>query len=293
MIEYGKPRDISPEITQKLKQTDLSDTEIYFHVGVERTGTKFLQKRIFPKYKSVHFINKDRYADAKEIILRKEHSRYLVSMELNLNSHFEVEVRDFLSAFPNAKIIMVMRPISGWVISHYKRIIKNGFNLTLEQFWSAKGESVFEPNELYYFPKIELLEKLTKTPPLYLLHPDLISDPKAFLRRIADYLGEPFNEEELDLSPVHKSYKERQLKALQLAMKYVNIARQKPYKNELRNRIYRLRVDLIRYLVIYLTPFIPKAWLKSGAFVSKEQKEQIKTFYQKDWQKVLEFVKER
>ena len=71
-----------------------SDIEIYFHVGVERTGTKYLQKSIFPTYKGIHFINKDEYFNAKQIIAKRKHKRYLVSMELNLSPQFEAEVKD-------------------------------------------------------------------------------------------------------------------------------------------------------------------------------------------------------
>ena len=93
---------------------EYEDIEVFFHVGVERTGTKYLQKTIFPDYESVHFINRNRYHKATQIIAKREHKRYLVSMELNLSPHFEEEVKSFSNTFPNAKTIMVLRPHEKW-----------------------------------------------------------------------------------------------------------------------------------------------------------------------------------
>ncbi|KPM49806.1 hypothetical protein [Jiulongibacter sediminis] len=290
MIEYGVPRETPADLQEKLLTTDFSDTEIYFHVGVERTGTKYLQKSIFPSYKKLHFINKDRYPEAKEIILKKEHKRYLVSMELNLNSHFEVEVNDFLSAFPQARIIMVMRPLSGWLVSHYKRIVKNGFNIRFDELWNQNGESVFDPEEIKYRPKIEFLESKTQYPPLYLIHGDLRKNPLEFLKKLADYVGEEFDESTVSLKPVHTSYNDRQLKALRWVMKYVNISRSKPYSSDLRNRFYRLRVDTIRYVVMYLAKIVPDSFFSNQPLISKKEKEEVADFYQEDWQAVLDFL---
>jgi hypothetical protein len=290
MIEYGVPRKTPADLKEKLLTTDFSDTEIYFHVGVERTGTKYLQKSIFPSYKKLHFINKDRYPETKEIILKKEHKRYLVSMELNLNSHFEVEVNDFLSAFPQARIIMVMRPLSGWLVSHYKRIVKNGFNIRFDELWNQNGESVFDPEEIKYRPKIEFLESKIQKPPLYLIHGDLRKNPLEFLKRLADYVGEEFDESTVSLKPVHTSYNDRQLKALRWVMKYVNISRSKPYSSDLRNRLYRLRVDAIRYFVMYLAKILPDSFFSNQPLVSKKEKKEVADYYQEDWQAVLYFL---
>lgn len=290
MIEYGAARETPKDLQEKLNSTDFSDTEIYFHVGVERTGTKYLQKSIFPSYQSLHFINKDRYHQAKEIILKKEHKRYLVSMELNLNSHFEVEVNDFLSAFPQARIIMVMRPLSGWLVSHYKRIIKNGFNIRFDELWNTRKDSVFEPEEIKYMPKIDLLESRTLNKPLYLIHDDLRKNPLVFLKKLSDYVGEDFEESTVSLKPVHTSYKTRQLKALRWVMKYLHISRSRPYSSDLRNRLYRIRVDFIRYLVMYIARLLPASVFPDKPLVSEQQKKEIQKYYLKDWEEVLNFI---
>ena len=290
MIEYGVARETPKKLQEKLNSTDFSDTEIYFHVGVERTGTKYLQKSIFPSYKKLHFINKDRYYEAKEIILKKEYQRYLVSMELNLNSHFEVEVNDFLSAFPQARIIMVMRPLSGWLVSHYKRIVKNGFNIRFDELWNLKGDSVFDPDEIKYKPKIDFLLSKTQQTPLFLIHGDLRKKPMDFLGRLAEFVGEDFDESRVNLKPVHTSYKDRQLKVLRWVMKYVNISRSKPYSSGLRNRFYRLRVDFIRYLAMYSAKILPAFLISSEPLVSDRQKAEVSSYYQEDWKAVQDFL---
>jgi hypothetical protein len=43
--------------------------EIYFHVGLGKTGTKFLQHEFFPKITGIYYIKPQKYIRAKSIIL--------------------------------------------------------------------------------------------------------------------------------------------------------------------------------------------------------------------------------
>lgn len=270
------------------------DVEIYFHVGVERTGSKYLQNSIFPTYKGIHFINKNRYYKAKQIIAKKEHKRYLVSMELNLSQQFEDEVKDFSAKFPNAKTIMVLRPHEKWLVSHYKRIVKNGEKKTFKQFLDLDNEqSVYKISDLYYMDKIQILEKHFKSTPLYLLYSDLRVNPLKYLKRIADYVGVEFNAEEVDLKRRHTSYNENQLKAIQQTRKYINIDRKKPTKSLLLNFLHRISVDAVRYTVLYISKLAPASFFRSTPFIDLAEIERVKNFYLDDWNKATEYVRSK
>ena len=273
---------------------DFSDLEIYFHVGVERTGTKYLQKSIFPTYKGIHFINKDEYFNAKQIIAKRKHKRYLVSMELNLSPQFEAEVKDFSRWFPNAKTIMVLRPHDKWLVSHYKRIVKNGEKKTFKQFLDLETEeSIYKIEDLYYMNKIEILEKYFNPEPLYLLYGDLRKDPVSYLNRIATYLKVDFDINKINLKPRHTSYSENQLKAIQRTRNYINIDRKKPSKNKIINLLHRIYIDAIRYSILRLAKHLPNSYFRDSPFIEPEEVEAVKDFYQKDWDQAVVYVRSK
>ncbi|GAB1308269.1 hypothetical protein KH5_09520 [Urechidicola sp. KH5] len=268
------------------------DIEIYFHLGVERTGTKYLQKSIFPFYEGIHFINKDRYHRAKEIITRREYKRYLVSMELNLSPMFEEYVSDFAKNFPHAKCIMVIRRQDEWLLSHYKRIIKNGEQKTFKEFLNLETEeSVYKRNDLLYMDKIQILESHFNNKPLYILYDTLDANPIAYLKEIATFVKVPFNPRTVDLKKRHVSYNKKQLKAIKWVRKYVNIDRRKPSNSKVLNLFHRIYVDLIRYIVIYGTYLIPGKASEEKALVSTSELKEIRDFYQKDWEATKNYVK--
>ena len=139
----------------------MNKSEIFFHVGVERTGTKYVQGKVFPYFKGIYFINKDRFSIYNKIIDKQKHSKYLVSMELNLSPQFEEEVKRFSESYPDTKVIMVMRQQHSWIASHYKRIVKNGQNLTFSQFLDMENDqSVYNRSDLLYYDKLMLLKKV-------------------------------------------------------------------------------------------------------------------------------------
>lgn len=292
LIQYGEKRDVAPETAAQLKETNFSDVEIFFHIGIERTGTKYLQKKVFPNYKSVHFINKNQYLKAKEIILKKEYPRYLVSMELSLNDHFETEISDFMDTFPNTKIIMVFRPIGKWMVSHYKRIVKNGVNIEFSDLWSVDNDAWYTPKELFFMKKLQFLESKIIQKPLFLLYEELKHQPLLYLEKLAIYVGEDFNASEQDLNYVHSSYSTKQLIALKWVMNYVQIARIKPYENKIANWLHRLKVDSVRYVTMFIAKVLPQKIFEDKELIEKEDIEYIHHYYAKDWSETLEYVKE-
>ena len=55
--------------------------EIFFHVGTGKTGSTFLQSRIFPKLKGIHYIPTNRYHKIFEEISQSTSKKLLISRE--------------------------------------------------------------------------------------------------------------------------------------------------------------------------------------------------------------------
>ena len=271
----------------------MNKSEIFFHVGVERTGTKYVQGKVFPYFKGIHFINKDRFSIYNKIIDKQKYSKYLVSMELNLSPQFEEEVKRFSESYPDTKVIMVLRKQHSWIASHYKRIVKNGQNLTFSQFLDMENDqSVYNRSDLLYYDKLMLLKKYFHQKPLVLLYDDLRNQPMSFIDKLANFLNVTYDKNEINLDRKHTSYSLKQLKAIQKTMKYVTIERKKISKSIIINYLYRLYIDAIRYSVLYITKILPDSWFDTKPLIDTLTIQKIKDYYKKDWERSVKYVLE-
>ena len=80
---------------------------IYFHVGISKTGSTFLQKRVFPFLRNIHYIPTRKYLNINEEILSIKQGNILVSREFD--RQFEREVDLFAKNHQNVVPIIVFR----------------------------------------------------------------------------------------------------------------------------------------------------------------------------------------
>ncbi|MEM9001081.1 MAG: sulfotransferase domain-containing protein [Bacteroidota bacterium] len=269
------------------------NSEIYFHVGAERTGTKYMQSKVFPLLKGVHFINKDRYHKVEQLLSLQQYDKYLISYELNFKGQFEQELSKFHKKFPKAKIILILRSQHSWIVSQYKRSVKNGRRLGFNDMLNVNtDDSVYKSSDLKYINKIQFIENLFENAPLVLSYDDM-KDVVQFTDQICDYMGVDYNSDAIDLKRKHTSYNEKQLRAIQRVNKRINISREKVSKSPLINFVYRLYIDAIRYTVLYTAKFLPNAWLGKAPIVEKDKIEEVKNFYKEDWQTTNAYIKDK
>ena len=81
--------------------------EIYFHVGLAKTGSTFNQKKFFPYLKNIKYISNHKYKKCINIIKNTNYKSYLISREFD--RQLETEVKKILSHFPQTKIIIIFR----------------------------------------------------------------------------------------------------------------------------------------------------------------------------------------
>lgn len=258
---------------------------IYWHLGTERTGTKFLQQSVFPKFKDIGYINRGQFHEAAEIISRAEHTTYLVSYELNLDGTLENAVKDFARQFPHAVPVVVFRPQADWLASQYRRHLKNGMPLPFSAMFEPRYNSgKYKAANLYYSHIISILVKYFAQPPMVLLYDDLLEDPEGFISQLAELTGAGLDMNELDLARRHSSYTDAQLKALLAISSRINILKYKDFNNRPANLLHGWWKDSLRYTALALANILPP---NGQSLISPKELEAVQQFFAADWQQVL------
>lgn len=139
--------------------------EIYLHIGLHKTGTKFFQHKIFPNLDVNKFIynppvltqylmdylkanNEDK--DQCLQFLREEYRKFnndnraiLISREImsgNLFSAYRlwpIRIKNIKSCFPEAKVIITLRNQIDWLVSCYRESVHEHHYQTISEFLST------------------------------------------------------------------------------------------------------------------------------------------------------------
>ena len=154
---------------------------IYFHVGISKTGSTFLQNRVFPKLSKITYIPTNKYHRVFDEIKNCDSNTILVSREFD--RQFEREVTLFSSRFPKATPIIVLRKHEEYLASQYKRFVKNGFKGEVEDFFDLENDKgFFKILHLSFSYQIKVLKERFEKDPIVLFYDELRSKPKRFYK---------------------------------------------------------------------------------------------------------------
>ena len=264
--------------------------QIYFHVGMSKTGSTFLQQRVFPFFKKVEYIPTNQFKKYPQLAQTSSSKKLLLSREFD--SQMEREVKKWSAQFPDTQPILVLRSPDGWVASQYRRYTKNGYGLTFTEFIDIENDSGYwRRDDLFFSKKIELLERYFTQPPLVLLYDDLRKDAKGFIQKIASYTSAEIDMEAINFDKFHQSYNEKQLKIMLKAGQFLSIKNVKPFRQSLLNTIYRYGIIYPqRYGVLYGAKLVPNNWVNKTPLIPTDTLQSIKEYYANDWQKCLDYV---
>ncbi len=265
--------------------------ELYCHVGLGKTASTYLQYRFFPKLKGVHYIQRTKYRHFEKIVDQGRHSKYLVSREFD--RQFEREVRRIARNYPDAGIIIVLRRHDSWIASQYRRYVKNGGTEPFENFLDLQHDNgLWEQKDVYFHPKLKLLDELFRRKPLILFHDELKKDPWTFFDRIAEYIGATYDRNRIVVNPSHKSYTEKQLKILRRVSRRLFPRGWKGSKNRIRHYIRFRSRWLLLHLILYAAALMPKSRAGDEPLIPTRQLEQVREHFKDDWQKCLQHAGE-
>jgi hypothetical protein len=269
--------------------TFVKEKQIFFHVGLAKTASTWLQLKVFPKFRGIYYVKNTWYHRYASIINRSQHPKVLVSREFD--RQLEREVSRFAALYPHARPIIVLRRHDSWIASQYRRRVKNGFGLPFEAFFDLeKDQGYWKQSDLYFLPKLRLLEKYFSLRPMVLFYEDLTADPMDFVDRIARFCGVDYDKNHIALIPYHASYTDKQLKVLRRVSRYIVPPVQEFSGSRIWRWLQKRSRSLFLYSVLYPSLLIPDAWLPEEELIPNEQLERIRKQYAEDWQQCLEYA---
>jgi hypothetical protein len=259
--------------------------EIYFHVGMGKVASTYLRTAFFPKLKDIFYIPRRDRHDAVDIISRNQHERYLLCRALD--SNMAEGIKDMAAAFPGTRTIIVLRKPDSWLMSQYRRYVKNGFPGTLQEFMDVEDNKGFwDRSELLFMNKINLLENSFQHRPLVLFYEDMQKNPKGFFDDFVKYIGARYTFEDIQLSRVHSSHNEYGLVFRRSIRRRISDQMPKTTKIPVLHWIERRLRMLSSYALIWVGKSLPAGMRSNEAFVDKSYLEKVKMFAARDWLEV-------
>jgi hypothetical protein len=265
--------------------------EIYFHVGLGKVASTYLQYNVFPKLEGIHYIQRTKYKKSIEIIKEGKYDKYLVSREFD--NQYEEEVKWFSSHFPDTKVIICFRRNDEWIASQYRRAVKNGFHWDFNVFFDLDDaeNTYWKHHQVEFYPKIQQTEKYFTQKPLCLFHEELKEDPWVFFDKISKFSGTTYSKDKVSLKVKHSSYSEKQLRVLRaFCRKYKKTPPNMPANRILHWLTYRPWWAFF-HLIMYAATLFPESWVPKEPLETKEYKKRIREVYQEDWDKVVAYAK--
>ena len=256
--------------------------QIYFHIGFHKTGTTWLQNKLFLNTDHFNLINNHtqpwndkliKYIITKhsndfeankllEIIKPriKKNKINIISAE-RLSGHpysagydTKLIAEKIHKTFPYAKIIVVTREYKSFVISTFKQIVKQGYPGSFNEYIN-RDNWYFPTTSKYYFDHqntVNLYKKLFNEENVLELNFNTFKSNKdVFLHSISKFIGKNIN---INISQqndvVNKTYSNNKIRAI----KFLNKFRRTEYNQY---PLIILNPKLIKILSIIISPFFP------------------------------------
>ncbi len=267
----------------------MNKKQIYFHTGLSKTGSTFLQNRIFPQLNGIQYIPTVKYRNVDKFIENSKSDKIIVSREFD--QQFEMEVKKFASKYPNAHPIVVFREHGNWIKSQYKRFVKNGHAYDFKDFINLKNDQGrFKIQDLNFENKIKILNHYFENKPLVLLYEELKTNPEHYVQRVLDFTNTTLDWNSIDLSPEHVSYSDHSLKLVRKASEWLPFEKKLEIHRKPIGFLYNLYANMVRYTLLYSANFIPKSYLVKEKLVQNKDISEVREFCKKDWDFVRSYV---
>lgn len=264
---------------------------VYFHVGAGRAASRWLQEQVFPHFRDIRYVPRTRFRRSAKAMRRGGNLPVLVSRQLGYRE-FTPSVAWFAREAPSARPILVLRRHDEWLKSVYLREIKELRYVPFEAFIDFERDEGVRPwSSALFRERIRELEDHFEHRPLVLFFEELVADPRAFVRTIADYVGASYEEARISFRPSNRSYRDRQYRFLR------EVRRRRPAKRSAEPGPAALRWLRVRgrrfawHAGVALGRVVPERILSSDPLLTDEQLARTRAFYEADWQACVDYAR--
>lgn len=259
--------------------------KIFFHVGLSKTGSTFLQHQVFPKLNGIYYLPTLKYRHALKLLPKIADEKVLVSREFD--QQFEQEVKKFSAQYPQAYPIIVLREHSSWAVSNYKRFVKNGHSISFKEFIDIeRDQGLFKNRDFDYERYIDLLEQYFTQKPLVLFYEDLQQEPIKFANNILDYTGADLKYSDVNWNPRHVSYDIDSLKLVRKLSDKIQFQKKLEVHTKPKGFLYNLYANMVRYSILYSSKLFPKSWFPTEEFINPAEIEELKQHFSSQWDRL-------
>jgi len=269
--------------------------EIYFHVGLPKTASTFLQRNVFPKLQGIRFVKKHAFRRYHKHVRRCRQPRILFSTELNIGKHrTDEKIKRFAASYPDARPIILLRRHDRWLRSKYKQHIRKHGWLSFDEFFNLQDTGKVKISELVYMDKIRFLNNLFHYPAIVFFQEDLLSNPWDAIDRISRVTGATYSRENIDTNRVKPSYSNKQLKAMRRFNRKIRFEDPPDDQHKIVRQTRKKFHAFLLHSVAYLSYLWPGKWMKhEGELIPGGRLDQIRTHFETDWQQCVEYAQQQ
>lgn len=282
----------------------MPQARVFFHVGLGKAASTFLQYRFFPKLRGVRYIQRTQYKRAPVRInswlsqdvaaengaeasmagaAAEAGGAHPILVSREFDQQLERECTRFREALPDAAVqpLIVLRRQDGWLASQYRRHVKNGSPLRFQEFIDvAEDRGLWKRSDALFLPKLQFLEHCFGVRPMVYFHEDLKADAQRFFAAMAAEIGATLPEGGVSTRKLHASYSEDQLKWMRKAsVRWFP----EPIAHGQTTWLQRRGRLLACYGVLYGSRLLPNAWSGEAPLIEPQAMETVREHYAEDW----------
>lgn len=261
---------------------------VFFHVGLHKTATSYLQDVVFPQWRGVKYL---RFRNLEYFLALPEDGKYLVSCENMSGATFAPldercrGLTRLAEMFPGAHVIIAFRPHGDFIASLYSQYLRYGGQARFDGFFSTgRDDAVWRCEDLSYRRLVETIEKAFDAKPFVFQLGELKSNPGALYTDLARFMGTPPPTALDSGSPRNVSLGSWQGRLLRRINELVDTPYSRDGGNRPYRRLHRFGIDppTICHRILGRLPKQP--------LVSREARQQITDAYRDDWDFVTAYI---